>query len=410
MGGRRSGGPGGGTSRGKPGRPTKQKSAQSRSGQGRAKPGSSDQRKSGAGKSGAGKSGAGKSGAGQSGAGQFGQSRSSQAKSTKSKPGQGQYGGAQASRGSRPGAGITATSGSAQRSTRSTQRAPKGSGKQSVRTREGERLGRGARSGSRRSSDGVGGIGGDLVEGIQAVDALLSGDRRVIELTVDGLRADDPDVEALMVKAYERGVSVRTVTRTTFSNVAQSQTPQGVQARATPIEATALDALCEDPSAFLVALDGVTDPGNLGAVMRSACAAGATGLVLPKKRTARLSASAMKAAAGAAEKLPIALVSGIPSFLDDMKRRGIWSYGLAGDGGSTYDQVRFDTAPVVIVAGSEGDGLSTLTKRRCDALVSIPMYNGMESFNVSVATAIVCVEVARQRNAAPASGSITGDL
>ncbi len=245
----------------------------------------------------------------------------------------------------------------------------------------------------------VQGLGGDVVEGIQAVDALLSGDRPVRELAVEALRAEDPDVEMLIAKALERGVHVRMVAKNAFAALAQSQTPQGVQARAKPIQPADIDELCENPYAFLVALDGVTDPGNLGAVMRSACAAGATGLVLPKKRTARLSASAMKSAAGAAERLPVALVAGIPTFLEDAKRRGLWSYGLDGDGDVPYDQARFEREPIVIVSGSEGDGLSPLTKRRCDALVSIPMTNGIESLNVSVATAIVCVEVARQRSA-----------
>jgi len=245
----------------------------------------------------------------------------------------------------------------------------------------------------------VQGLGGDVVEGIQAVDALLSGNRPVRELAIEAQRAEDPDVEMLIAKALERGINVRMVAKTAFAALAQSQTPQGVQARAKPIQPADIDDLCNNPFAFLVALDGVTDPGNLGAIMRSACAAGATGMVLPKKRTARLSASAMKSAAGAAERLPVALVAGIPTFLEDAKRRGLWSYGLDGDGDVPYDQARFEREPIVIVSGSEGDGLSPLTKRRCDALVSIPMTNGIESLNVSVATAIVCVEVARQRSA-----------
>jgi 23S rRNA (guanosine2251-2'-O)-methyltransferase len=166
-----------------------------------------------------------------------------------------------------------------------------------------------------------------------------------------------------------------------------------------------------DPGALLaadvlVALDEVTDPHNLGAVARSALAAGAAGLVVPKHRSARVTPAAVKASAGTLELLRVAQVTNVVAFLRRAKEAGFWVYGAAGDADASYVDTDL-TGRVVIVAGAEGRGLRPLVARTCDALVSIPMEAPVESLNVSVAAALLLYEARRQREAA--AGSAPGD-
>jgi 23S rRNA (guanosine2251-2'-O)-methyltransferase len=242
------------------------------------------------------------------------------------------------------------------------------------------------------------GLGGDQVEGVNAVRELLRADRRdVKELLISVGRENSPAIEEIIELAREQRVRVREVGATQMEAVARSESPQGVIALASSIEPVEIDALLEDPRAFIVVLDGVTDPGNLGAVMRTAEQAGATGFVLPKHRSARLTPSAMKAAAGAAEWLPIAQTSGVPSFLERAKRAGVWSVGLDADGDVDVNEIPVADAPLVIVLGAEGSGLSRLTRGRCDLIASIPTFGHLDSLNVSAAAAVACFAVARRR-------------
>ncbi|MBO0747707.1 MAG: 23S rRNA (guanosine(2251)-2'-O)-methyltransferase RlmB, partial [Acidimicrobiaceae bacterium] len=151
------------------------------------------------------------------------------------------------------------------------------------------------------------------------------------------------------------------------------------------------------PAPFLVVLDGVTDPHNLGAVMRSALSAGATGLVIGRHRAARLTPTAVKAAAGAAEHLPIALVGGIPAALNELRSAGVWTVGLDASGSGTVWELEVATEAVALVLGAEGRGLSSLVRQRCEVVVGIPMAGPLESLNVSAAAAVACFEVARRR-------------
>jgi len=242
------------------------------------------------------------------------------------------------------------------------------------------------------------GLGGDQVEGVNAVRELLRADRRdVKELLISVGRENSPAIEEIIELAREQRVRVREVGATQMEAVARSESPQGVIALASSIEPVEIEALLEDPRAFIVVLDGVTDPGNLGAVMRTAEQAGATGFVLPKHRSARLTPSAMKAAAGAAEWLPIAQTSGVPSFLERAKRAGVWSVGLDADGDVDVNEIPVADAPIVIVLGAEGSGLSRLTRGRCDLIASIPTFGHLDSLNVSAAAAVACFAVARRR-------------
>ena len=149
---------------------------------------------------------------------------------------------------------------------------------------------------------------------------------------------------------------------------------------------------------FLLALDGVTDPHNLGALLRSAEAAGATGAVLARHRAVHVTPTVAKAAAGAIEHVPMTIVAGMPAALARAKELGCWVVGLAGDGGqSLFDGLPVADEAIVVVVGAEGAGLSRLVRARCDVVVSIPMRGRVPSLNVSAAGALALFEVSRRR-------------
>jgi 23S rRNA (guanosine2251-2'-O)-methyltransferase len=148
---------------------------------------------------------------------------------------------------------------------------------------------------------------------------------------------------------------------------------------------------------FLVALDGVTDPQNVGAILRSALCAGVHGALLPRHRAATVTPAAAKAAAGAVEHLPIALAGGLPAALGELRDRGVWIVGLDGGGTEPIDGLRVADEPLVLVVGAEGKGLSRLVRERCDTTARIPMVGPLASLNAGVAASIACFEVARLR-------------
>jgi 23S rRNA (guanosine2251-2'-O)-methyltransferase len=150
---------------------------------------------------------------------------------------------------------------------------------------------------------------------------------------------------------------------------------------------------------FLVVLDGIEDPHNLGALIRTADAAGADGVVIPERRAVGLTGTVVKASAGASEHLPIARVTNVARTLEELKERGLWTVGLDERGTQSYDDLDYKMNCAVVL-GAEGKGLHELVRKRCDFLVSIPMYGSVPSLNVSVAGAVVMYEVARQRRAA----------
>jgi len=250
--------------------------------------------------------------------------------------------------------------------------------------------------GARRPSGD--GLGGEQVEGRRAVLELLRAGRRAVR-TVSVSRAARPD--AALDEIRERaGSALRVVDPDRIDALARSDAPQGVVATAAALPVADLDALFRAPDAFVVALDGVSDPRNLGAVARAAETAGATGLVLPRHRSARVTPVVAKAAAGAIEHLPIALAAGIPHALERARRAGCWTVGLDADAaGRTLAELDLADQPIVLVLGSEGRGIARLTSARCDVLVSIPMHGAIESLNVAAAAAIACHEIARRRAA-----------
>ena len=181
-----------------------------------------------------------------------------------------------------------------------------------------------------------------------------------------------------------------------LTRLAGSPNHQGVVAEVDPYPYAEAAALLEPPEALVVALDQVQDPHNLGAVCRSAEAAGATGVVIPARRSASITPAACKASAGAVEHLPVARVQNLADWLARAKDAGAWNYGAEAGAEAPYTQTDL-TGKVVLVLGSEGKGLRRLVAERCDALVSIPVRGRVASLNVSAAAAAVLFEAVRQR-------------
>jgi len=245
-------------------------------------------------------------------------------------------------------------------------------------------------------------LGGQQVEGRQAVrELLLAGKRKVYEILV-ATDIDDVGVMSDIIDlAKDMRVPVVEVSRRKLDVMARSESPQGVLAHAGALPETPFDDLVKRRPGhppFLVAVDGVTDPGNLGAIVRSADGAGVTGIVLARHRAVHVTPTVAKASAGAVEHVPMALVPGIPAALKRMKDAGIWVVGL-DDGGdkSLFDLGDLAAEGICLVLGSEGSGLSRLVSERCDLIVHIPMRGRLSSLNVSAAAALACYEVARHR-------------
>lgn len=180
-------------------------------------------------------------------------------------------------------------------------------------------------------------------------------------------------------------------------SLADTDAPQGVVARCRPIQPVTLDSLSSEDAAVLV-LDHIEDPHNVGAAARSALAAGVKGMVVSDRRAAPLSSTAFKAAAGALERLAVAIVGSIPEALSRLKDDGVWVVGLEAGGDQSLFDLDLLTEPVAIVVGSEGSGLAELTRKRCDVLASIPMALNTESLNASVSAALASFEIMRVRS------------
>ena len=245
------------------------------------------------------------------------------------------------------------------------------------------------------------GLGGDQVEGRQAVrELLIAGRRRVREIWMLDQGDDAPILEDIRELAAAHRVTVTRVGKGRFYAQARCEAPQGVLALAAPLPEAELDSLLAGRGGvapFLVALDGVTDPGNLGAILRSAECAGVTGAILPRHRAVHVTPAATKAAAGAVEHVPMAVVGGLPTALANLSKAGVHVVGLDGGAPTSLYDVAGADGPVCLVLGAEGRGLSRLVGERCDELVAIPMKGVLGSLNVSAAAALACFEIARRR-------------
>jgi 23S rRNA (guanosine2251-2'-O)-methyltransferase len=234
-----------------------------------------------------------------------------------------------------------------------------------------------------------------ILSGIHPVaEALRTGhplERLVVAQGAGGAR-----LQELIDMARRASVPVRFEPRSALDRLAGSSAHQGVIAMGAARQYADIDDVAQ--AELLVVLDGVEDPHNLGAVIRTAHAAGAGGILIPERRAASLTDVAAKAAAGAAEHLPVTRVTNINRALEDLKQRGYWIYGLDERGTESYDSVQY-SLPTVIVLGGEGKGLHEQVKKHCDALVRIPLAGKISSLNVSVAAGIVLFEWKRRRPA-----------
>ncbi len=254
----------------------------------------------------------------------------------------------------------------------------------------------GARPQAPRSQEEA--IGGTQVEGPRAVLELLTARRRAVRDVWIEQRRDRRGALAEVEAAADRaGLTPHRVDARALASRARTGAPQGVVATADPVVSVPLTQLTRVTRPFVVALDGVTDPVNLGAILRTADAAGATGVVVPRRRSVRLTPAATKAAAGAIEHVPVAVVSGIPNALERLRRSGCWIVGLDEQGEVVLADAGLGGEPVVLVLGAEGRGLARLTRQRCDVLARIPMRGALASLNVGAAAAVACFEVARHR-------------
>jgi 23S rRNA (guanosine2251-2'-O)-methyltransferase len=231
--------------------------------------------------------------------------------------------------------------------------------------------------------------------------ALANPKREIIELTVQSGREEDWHQQAIK-EAKRRQIRIERADRNTLEKRVLTNVHQGLVANVMPLPSLSdndLQDLVAEAGAksFLLFLDNIQDPHNLGACMRSAEAAGVTAVVIGRSRTVDLTAVACKAASGAAERVPFIQVSNLVRAMQDCQEQGVWFYGLAGEADGSLFQTKLSGA-VGLVMGAEGQGLRRLTRETCDGLLSIPMLGEVASLNVSVATGVALFEVVRQRS------------
>jgi 23S rRNA (guanosine2251-2'-O)-methyltransferase len=247
----------------------------------------------------------------------------------------------------------------------------------------------------------------EVLYGLHPVEEALKAGRRRFDHVLVAREREDARIESLVALCRASGVRVRQESREQLTQLAQTPAHQGVVALVHPQEFLSIEDLfmpvTPGSPRLLLALDGVEDPQNLGALLRVADGAGVDGVVLTERRSAPLSPVAVKASAGAAEHLRIARVVNLVRALEELKKQNIWVIGLDERGTSDYDH--FDlTGNCVLVLGREGAGLHDLVRRTCDHLLRIPMSGGVSSLNVSAAGAVVLYEAFRQRRQAARRG------
>ncbi len=239
------------------------------------------------------------------------------------------------------------------------------------------------------------------IYGIHAVSAFLNNaPERLIEVYALKGR-DDKRLQPLLNELHRLGITIQFVNRQTLDKKAEGEVHQGIMARVQPakeLNETDLDTLLQNQSnPLLLVLDGVTDPHNLGACLRTADAAGVCAVIVPKDKSAQLTAIARKVACGAAEVVPLIRVTNLARTLRELQQKhNIWVVGTAGEATNTLYQTQL-TGGLALVMGAEGEGMRRLTREHCDQLISIPMAGSVSSLNVSVATGVCLFEIVRQR-------------
>lgn len=242
----------------------------------------------------------------------------------------------------------------------------------------------------------------EWVMGRQPVrEALMAGRQAGKLLVAEGAHKGKGGIGPLLELAAERNVPVQTVPRRKLDRLAQGGNHQGVMAQVASYAYAEVEKLfrraeAQKEAPFLLLLDGIEDPHNLGSILRTADAAGVHGVVIPSRRAVGLTPVVAKTSAGAIEHVPVARVTNLNRFADDLKERGVWLVGTDAAANESFTAVDYDL-PVALVIGNEGKGISRLLKQRCDFLVRLPMKGQVPSLNASVAAALLMYEVMRGR-------------
>ncbi|AZR23416.1 MULTISPECIES: 23S rRNA (guanosine(2251)-2'-O)-methyltransferase RlmB [Xanthomonas] len=239
------------------------------------------------------------------------------------------------------------------------------------------------------------------IVGVNAVASSVENDADNVREVLIEAGSKNPRLTEIEEQARRKGIDVRRVNTQALDGVGGQVRHQGVAARYAAARLWAeneLEGLVEaaEGRALVLILDGVQDPHNLGACLRSAAAAGVTAVVIPKDKSATVNATVRKTSAGAADRIPVVAVTNLARCLRDLQKQGVWLYGLAGEAEASLYSVDL-RGNVGLVLGGESDGLRRLTREHCDGLVKIPMPGEIESLNVSVATGVTLFEVVRQR-------------
>ncbi|MDZ7950891.1 23S rRNA (guanosine(2251)-2'-O)-methyltransferase RlmB [Nostoc sp. DedQUE09] len=241
----------------------------------------------------------------------------------------------------------------------------------------------------------------DLIYGRHPVLSALQNQRNLNRLWITTRLRYDPSFHHFLLQAKENGTVIDEVEPKRLDYLTNGANHQGVAAQIAPYAYMELPDLIEQcksvTDAVIVVADGITDPHNLGAIIRTAEAIGAQGLVIPQRRASGITSTVMKVAAGALENFAVARVVNLSRSLEELKEAGFWIYGTAASGSEPLHTVNF-TGPIVLVIGSEGEGLGMLTQRSCDFLVSIPLQGKTPSLNASVAAGMALYEIYRQRS------------
>ena len=239
----------------------------------------------------------------------------------------------------------------------------------------------------------------DYIVGRNAVHEALRSGRTIQRLFITNDKVQG-SLQEIIGLAKDKGIELRRVDDKQLSKYADGVVHQGVVALAAPVKFADLGEVLQnwssDKAPLLILLDGIEDPHNMGAIIRTAECCGATAVLIPKRHTAPINATVAKTSAGALESIPLVQVGNVAQTIEELKKQGFWVLGAHMEGQQTLYQADL-TSPLVLVIGNEGKGLSRLTKERCDFLVTIPMYGRINSLNASVAAAILMYEAVRQR-------------
>lgn len=239
----------------------------------------------------------------------------------------------------------------------------------------------------------------DYIVGRNAVREALRSGRTIQRLFITNDKVQG-SLQEIIGLAKDKGIELRRVDDKQLSKYADGVVHQGVVALAAPVKFADLGEVLQnwssDKAPLLILLDGIEDPHNMGAIIRTAECCGATAVLIPKRHTAPINATVAKTSAGALESIPLVQVGNVAQTIEELKKQGFWVLGAHLEGQQTLYQADL-TSPLVLVIGNEGKGLSRLTKERCDFLVTIPMYGRINSLNASVAAAILMYEAVRQR-------------